>query len=474
MNWLPRFAKERMMISLSNNWSPCKAQAASRVVILLVLLSFIKLLSAQTFAVESLPTITLEEAKSRAISNNSSYQASQAGFNASSWNRRSAFSNFLPSLSLSGSYLYNDPALSPVANKDMRSVALNLSQPVFLGGKLWQGYKMARLGEEIADLSLKDQRYALEAEVESKYLGVLQLRSLYLMARTDQQGAQSNLAKAELKLQTGMLSQADYLRFQASLAAKDLALQQAETALQLSLQDFANYLGEKELIMPSELDFADDQTLLSTLSGYDQGQTQSLTDRALQMLAGRNLNLQIMDKSVELSERAYKIARASFWPTVMLTGSRKYSENGIDRYEFDASNQLILSASLPILPGLGNYAATRKAKEEARQVQLEALAATDGIRLGVQSAVLSLISKAKQVQSTALNLSYTEQLYAQLGERFNLNMISASELLDAELMLSGARISNTGAMYEYLNARRDLMRALVLEDTHDFSQLIFE
>ncbi|MBP7310487.1 MAG: TolC family protein [Candidatus Cloacimonetes bacterium] len=294
------------------------------------------------------------------------------------------------------------------------------------------------------------------------------------MAKADLQGADNNLAKAGLKLDNGILSQADYLRFQAGKAGKELALQQAQTALQISLQDFANYLGASELLMPSALNLENEQDLIAILGSYDQSQTRRLTDTALQMLAGRNLNLQMLDKSVELSERAYRIAKASFLPTVMLTGSRKYSENGIDRYDFEASNQLILSASLPILPGWGNYAATRKAREEARQMKLEALSAMDGIRLGVQSAVLHLVGKARQVQSTGLTLSYTEQLYAQLTERFNLNMISASELLDAELMLSGARIANTGARYDYLNARRNLMRALVLDDNRELEQLIIQ
>lgn len=462
------------MISLSEIVFPESSTTVARSLLMALLLFVGSVLQAEEFEVDTITTITLEEAKSLAVSNNNGYQATQAGLNAASWNRSSAFSSFLPSLSLSGSYLYNDPALTPMANKDMRSVALNLSQPLFLGGKLWQGYKMARLGEEIAELNLQDQRYALEAEVESKYLAVLQLNSLYAMAKADLQGADNNLAKAGLKLDNGILSQADYLRFQAGKAGKELALQQAQTALQISLQDFANYLGASELLMPSALNLENEQDLIAILGSYDQSQTRRLTDTALQMLAGRNLNLQMLDKSVELSERAYRIAKASFLPTVMLTGSRKYSENGIDRYDFEASNQLILSASLPILPGWGNYAATRKAREEARQMKLEAIAATDGIRLGVQSAVLNLVGKARQVQSTGLTLSYTEQLYAQLSERFNLNMISASELLDAELMLSGARIANTAALYDYLNARRNLMRALVLDDNRELEQLIIQ
>ncbi len=85
---------------------------------------------------------------------------------------------------------------------------------------------------------------------------------------------------------------------------------------------------------------------------------------------------------------------------------------------------------------------------------------------------MTLISSARQIGSTELALRSSEQLYEQLQERFKLNMISAKDLLDAELMLSAARLSQNGAYYSYLKARAALLQLLALDNAAELDKLI--
>ncbi|MDY0151923.1 MAG: TolC family protein [Candidatus Cloacimonas sp.] len=447
--------------------------------LIIVAVLFLLPIWAQNFNIEALQGISLEAAKEKALNQNQAYQAKAAAYSAASWGKSSAKAAFLPSLSLSGTLLYMDPATTVTAgtqtytlNHDSRTVSLNLSQPLYLGGKLWQAYKISFISEEMAALNLQNQRYTLLTEVESKYLGALQVFTLYKIGLSELKSAEDNLALAKIKQENGLLARSEILRFQSRLASKQVSTLQAQTALQLALQDFANYLGEPQLLMPLDISLDSETANIEELDAYDLAMTNSLSERALQLALQRNLNYQILDKSVELSDRAYALAKGSFWPAVMLTGSRQYRENGIDRYDLTASNQIMLTASIPILPQLGNYSAAKKAKEEARKAALEAKTATDSIKLGLQSAVLNWISSAKQVQSAAMGLSYSEELYSQMQERFRLNMLSPLELLDTELMLSAARMTNTIAFYTYLKARGAVMQALALEDVNDLYSLI--
>jgi outer membrane protein TolC len=451
----------------------------NRHLILLILILLVSSIWARHTAFDILSSITLDAARERALDHNPAYQAKAAAASSAKWGKTNAISTVLPTLSLSGTYLYMDPATTVqtgaqqiTLNNDMRTLSLNLSQPLFLGGKAWQAYKMAVTSEEMARLSMQNQRFTLFSEVEAKYLAALQLKVLYNISQQEIKSAEDNLELAKLKQDNGLLSRADYLRFQSRLAGKQVAGLQAQTALQLALQDFANYLGADELILPEDISMDGEKAMIESLDGFDLDRTNAFSNRLLQVALKRNLNYRLLDKSVELSERAYSIAKASFLPTLMLTGSRQYKENGIDRYEFTASNQIMLNASLPILPGLGYYSAAKKAKEEARKAGLEAKTATDGIKLGIQASTLNWISSAKQVQSAELGLSYTEELYSQMQERFRLNMLSPLELLDAELMLSAARMTYTGAFYNYLKNRSALMQALALEDNTELYTLM--
>lgn len=431
-----------------------------------------------TFA--GLQTISLAQARDLALSQNAAYQAQKASLESARWSKQASLSSFLPSLSLGANVLWMDPAATIQAgnqnitlNNDFRTISLSLSQPLYMGGKLWQAYKIASAGEDIAELNLESKRLSVLSEVESKYLSVLQLKSVYGISLAELDAARRNLELAELKLASGILSRADILRFQSSLANKEVALLQTETALQLALQDFANYLALPEPSMPEELTLQTDSELLSSLQGFDLSQTRLMTDRALQVAMQRNLSGQILDKTLELSDRALKIAKGSFLPSVILTGSRKYEENGLDRYKFTASNQIMLNASIPLLPGLGNYANLRKAQEDKRKTMLDYKSATDGIKLGVQAATVNWVSAAKQLKNSQIALSYSTELYEQLQERFRQNMLSSLELIDAELMLSAARMNQTNAYFNYLKSSTALMQLLALEDPSLLETLLF-
>ena len=90
----------------------------------------------------------------------------------------------------------------------------------------------------------------------------------------------------------------------------------------------------------------------------------------------------------------------------------------------------------------------------------------------IEAAVLNLVSSAQQVKASRLALDYTLQSYEQLQERFRMNLISSTELLDAELMLSSARLAYTNAHYAYLKNRLALMQGIGLENEQELDTLI--
>lgn len=448
-----------------------------RYIIMCVLIAIVWQSAQSQILQSTAETISLQDARRIALENNSQYMANEANLDAAKWGKTSALSSMMPSLSLGGTYLYMDPATQLTAgnqsyslNHDMRTISLNLSQPLFLGGKLYQAYKIASASQQMADLSLRSSRIALYSELESKFYSVLQLQDLQKISKLEAEQAKKNLELATLKLNEGLISRADYLRFQSTLANKELALIQSDTALQLALKDFNNYLGADTFYIPENVLLEDED--IEAFSVLSLQEITAFTNNAIELAKGQNYSLQIIDKSLELAHRAYKIAKASFYPTVMLTGSRQYKENGIDRYEFDASNQIMLNVSIPLLPYINNHSAARKAHYETVKAELEAKTAVDGIALGVESAAISLISKAKQVKTALLALSYTTEMYEQLWERYRLNMISGTELLDAELMLSASRMAYNTAFYDFFKARLALATALGTEEYSAFKDLI--
>jgi len=424
-------------------------------------------------------TLSLEEARQLALQNNNEYQAQVKSVEAAKWSKSQALSSFLPSLSLSGTWLYMDPAATYQAgaqtvelNNDMRTISLSLSQPLFTGGKIWQAYQMSKISLEMAELGMQNQRLTLLAEVDNRYLALLQTKALVELSQLDEQSAARNLEIAQLKFDSSLISKGELLKFQSRLASKEVSLLQAESALQLAQLNLRNYLGLDYLPVPEAIADPENDPELALLDKYDVAQTNLLIREAIRRGKSSSVALQISERTVDLSKRAYSISKGSFLPSVILTGSRKYEENGIDRWEFTPSNQLMLNVSIPLLPQLGNYAALRKSRAEYERAILTSESATDGIQLGTEAAVLNLVNAAKQVRAAKLALDYTRQSYEQLQQRYILNMISSTELLDAELMLSSASLAHSNSVYNYLKARAALMQLLNLEQPQDLETMI--
>jgi outer membrane protein len=440
----------------------------NRKILLLLLLTGFCLLSA----------LTLDEAKQLALKNNPKYLAAKNAYDSARWSKNQALSSMLPSLTASGSYVYLDPATviqtgmsSLTLNHDIRSGALTLSQPIFLGGKLWQAYRISGISAEIAKLSLESMRLTILGETESKYLGVLQLQELQSIAEKDLQSSDQNLAIAQVRFDNGTLSRADLLKIQAKKASKEVALIQAQTALDLAIQEFFNYIDSGEFDL-EPVSLSKEDTLINQLTNWNQRDADDFTAGAVLYARDNNLSLKITDNTVKLSKKAYNIARGNFLPTVMLSASRSFSENGLDRYEFDVTkNTVALTASIPLLPQLGNYAGARKAYYDMQKSWNDWQTAANSIRLGVSAAALNLVSSARQVKASRLAYDYTQQTYEQMLERYRNNMLSATEMLDVEVMLQAAAVSKTNAEFSYLKARSTLMQALGTDDQEVLSSL---
>jgi len=439
-----------------------------------------------TIAIQWLITITvfaaplsLEQAKALALQNNTEYLTAKASFEAAKWGKNASLGSMLPSLTLGGSFIYMDPATTvqtggapTTLNHDFRAVSLNLSQPLYMGGKLWNAYKINGIAEKMARLGLRNQELSLYSKVEELYLNALQMQAIMKISELDLQSAIRNLEIAQLKYDNGLISNADLLRLQSNKASKDVSVLQARTAMQLSLRSLMNYLDLDEVPTLVEIDQSDNSLVQTSLQNFDNAQTDALIDRAVNYATDHNIGIAINEQSVQIAKRSYSIAKSSFLPTVMLTGSRTYSENGIDRYEFEADNQLILSASIPLLPQYKNYAASRQAYYSMRQSELGSVSVKRGIRLGVESSVLALISNVKQVNAATLALSYSEESYRQLQERFRNNMLSAGDMLDAELMVMSARTALTNSMYSMLKSKTALLQALGTDNPRMLTNLI--
>ncbi|MBN2460934.1 MAG: TolC family protein, partial [Candidatus Cloacimonetes bacterium] len=232
--------------------------------------------------------------------------------------------------------------------------------------------------------------------------------------------------------------------------------------------DLANYLQIPSDFSLEEISFTDHETYLNAVQNLHQEQIDKFTDYITALGLDRNPSLRISHISRNISKKILLMAGGRFLPSLNLSYSRNWEKYDYQS-DYEDSERLMLTAAIPIFPLLDNYSALSKARHDHKRSQYDLDAAEDGIKLALKSAVLNLITSAKSVYAARIALDYARETYEQMEERFRSNLLSTSELLDIELLLTSAENQYIISLFDFLRAKSTLQQQTGIED----EQLIF-
>lgn len=331
--------------------------------------------------------MTLEECIRLAEANNRKIEASEQQLLASGYDRHSVKALFLPSFSLSGNILYSTSdgsyssgsGLLPVVGADgiptgqsaffpgldlsygldwIYSGGINVEQPLYMGGKIRTGYRMARIGNEIAKLNKRLTEADIIVETSRAYAEAVRMQELIQVAKAYHSLLSELMRTVESARKHGMKSQNEVLKVKVKLNESELNLRRAENGHRLATMNLCHYIGaplteriEVDCILPA----ADDT--------YEQGT--GICNRPEYL---------ILEQKVGLARQQVAMARSEYLPQVGLFGKYGYT-NGIElngRKLFDDWNFLVgVRVSIPIVDFGHRMNKIKSAKSQYLRMQAE-------------------------------------------------------------------------------------------------------
>ena len=203
------------------------------------------------------------------------------------------------------------------------------------------------------------------------------------------------------------------------------------------------------------------EDILSTESygkTYESSEATALRNRP-ELLAAKN--------NVASAQKEVTLAKSDYYPT--LTWSLNYFRRGdtpavngspfVDREFWEAG----ATATWTFFEwGKTRYAASER-RVRVRQTEQILEKVKDDIRLEVKTAFLNLQSADKAVRVAAKSIESAEENFRISGERYEEQVATATEVLDAQTRLTRARVNYTTALVAFNLARARLVRAMGLE-----------
>lgn len=331
-----------------------------------------------------------------------------------------------------------------------QNYTVEITQPLYQGGRLKYAVREADLRQESARLRTLDNGASLKLWLLDRYMSLF---SLYKQKEV----LSRNIEESELRLEDilrlrkeGILTDNDVLRSRLQLTNDKLALSQTENSLALVSQQLDITLGldETTMIIP-------DTTLL------DKALSPKSYEECLSAAFDKEPAMLLARKETDIALNGIKMAKAERLPRLSLTAgntlARPVARTMADMYNNSWTIGLNLSYPLSALyksrPAINR--ATRSAEISRRREELH----EQELRMEIKRAWLDHAEAKRRVEALELSVVQARENYRIVRNRYFNSLAILTDLLDANNVCLEAELELTTARTQVIYTYYELQKS---------------
>lgn len=415
-------------------------------------------------------TYTLEQLKDSALSNNIAIRNAKYDIEAAQQQRKEAFTKYFPNISGTGLWFnankgmatmdmsmsdYISPevgaifaqslpaeALAALANpvsismiKNGTIASLMATQPVFTGGRIVNGNKLAKVGEDVSRLQLQLSEYEVERTTEQYFW---QLASLQEKMKTIE-AVDTMLADiykdVDVAVRAGVAMRNDLLQVQ--LRQNDVSTQKLKLQNGLSLVRMllSQYCGLRDT------SFTIDHSAVQKEADANNVQC-SMSD--VQCLP----EYQLLQKQAEAASLQKKIAVGQNLPTVAV-GAGYNDHTLMDNNQ--SFGMVFATVTVPISDWWGGSHAIKRRKIECQKAQEQLTDNAELLRIRMQNAWNNVVEAYQQLLLAQDGIAQAEENLRLNRDYYRAGTSRMSDLLEAQLIYQQSLDKHVDAFANYQN-----------------------
>lgn len=453
---------------------------------------------------------SLDSLRARAVSNNKSLLMAGQKKVAASYTRKSAATNYLPKVSATGAYMYTSrelsllsdeqkhtlsnigtglsamvPNLAPMSSTinsvgqgvvdalhtDTRNagiVAVTLTQPIYMGGKIRAYNKITQYAEEAAGTLYDKELQDIIVDVDEAYWNLVALYSKKKLAEGYKALVDKLEGDVEKLVKEGMATKADLLSVKVKVNEAGVTLIQVNNGIELSRMNLCRICG-LDMNEPVEVEDAIDEKNQNANIMGQVDMFSSKSDNLVQQAESNRKELQALGLQNRIYDEKIKLARAEYLPKVALMGGYLASNpsvfNSFER-KMKGMWNVGITLNVPILTWGDRSYKVKSAKAEALMHRYETEEVKEKIELQVNQCRQKLQESMERYQTTLRSVDEAEEnlRYTNLGMKEG--VITLSNVMEAQTAWLKAKSEWVNAQVDVRLANLYLRKAVGSIDTH--------
>jgi multidrug efflux pump subunit AcrB/outer membrane protein TolC len=410
---------------------------------------------------------TLEQCKTLALQNNVMVRNSNLEIEASKQVKKTAYSNYFPKVSATAmAFRFNDPLVKfnipggnlPVYDGNLANLAkatqfayfpgISLSmldkatigtvtavQPVFAGGRISTGNKLAQLGINVNNSKLVLSKNEVLLKTEEQYWQIVSLNEKMKTIHTVELLLDTIYRQANNAYQAGLINRNDVMKVTIKQSELQINRIKLENGIKLATMAFSQYIG---------VPYDSTKVLTDTLIIAQAPKTVYLD--ANQVLSSRE-EYKLLQQSVKAEELQTKLKLGEYLPEVGVGAGAMY----YDIPDKGTTNAMAFATvKIPISDWWGTASHTikeRKAKEQiARNNSRDN---SELLLIQIQKTWNDLDEAYKQLEVSKKIIKQAEENLRINSNNYKSGIVNISDMLEAQAMLQQANDQLTDARANY-------------------------
>ena len=412
------------------------------------LLIIFPLFSLQITAQEK-KTLSLNEAIDLGLQNSKLLKINQAKIEEATAAAKEAVEKRLPDAKASGSYLRVNAVnvnlktksnsggggATPPVEQPKVSQALyglvNVSLPIYTGGKIRYGIESSKFLEKAAMLDAESDKDEVIQNTIEAFANLFKAKTAVRLVQENLNEAQQRTKELAGMEKNGLLARNDLLKSQLRESNMEYNLSDAQNSWQLANVNMNLMLG-----LPTTTELILDTT------GLVKKEDNRVLDDYLNAAKIHRKDIEAIDLRKKAAESGVKSAKGDLYPSLALTGGYI----GLDIPDF-ISVPAAMNVGVGVSYNIGslwkNKSKVQQAEARVKQLMFTEEMMDDNMRLEVNRSYLSLMTNRKKIEVSAKAVEQAEENYRIVKNKFDNSLATTTDLLDADIAQLQARLSYT-------------------------------
>lgn len=406
--------------------------------------------------------LTLDESLRIGLQNSRQIKISESVLRSSDEKITEYSSQMLPKLSLSAGYTYmnlNDPTEIgfgpfPMTVKNpftLYGMQLSIQQPIFTGFQL---SSLKSSAENIYEAMSSDHQKNINNkafEIYSAYWNLFKTQKQVELIEERMTSLDEDLRRTKDFVDNGLATMNDYLRIELQVSNTRLQLIDAKNAREISRAAFNQSIG-----FP-----LNDSTKIDSDLVFHQPDYPEYEELIMEAENNRQ-ELKSMEFKILAGEDKISAANSNWWPKLYASGNFLLYNVNAETFSMENERLQAWFAGLSLSWDLWNWGNTSsksaQAEEEVLQNRESLELLKEQIEIEVYNAYLALNSNAEKIKVSQLAVLSAEENFRIVNEKYEHQLATANDLIDAEVALLNSRsmLTISQADFELVKVRLNL------------------